>query len=220
MRDAQLGFYDEVTGLYLTAPRANLVMRAKGACHRRQLRCRCDDFRQRTAMSPPISPCRRTRARSRQRQRSPDLDLRGAGRATPRCSTACKTLPLVASASTQFRVEPGGKLACADFDITAAGEIPFARAEEQGAACRQSAAGRAAMTAQAHHLALTTRRPGRQAKRGRVLKGAGDFFYDADGKLEQVACRSDRPATSRWTCRACSRSRWRYQIADAGGAII
>ena len=53
------------------------------------------------------------------------LDLRALG-SNAKLFDGVKDIPIVASASTEFRVESGGKLSFAAFDITAHGEVPYA----------------------------------------------------------------------------------------------
>jgi len=53
------------------------------------------------------------------------LDLRALAANTPYFD-GVKDMPVLASASTEFRVESGGKLSFAAFDITAHGEVPYA----------------------------------------------------------------------------------------------
>ena len=53
------------------------------------------------------------------------LDLRALGANTPYFD-GVKGIPVLASASTEFRIEASGKLGYAAFDIAARGEIPFA----------------------------------------------------------------------------------------------
>ena len=95
-----------------------------------------------------------------------------------------KNLPVVVSASSEFRIDAGSKLGMAAFDLAATGEIPFAAMK--GKALHLNTlrlVGR--YDGVTRHLALTT--ADLNAREARALfKGAGDFFYDADGKLERV----------------------------------
>jgi hypothetical protein len=182
VRDAKLGFYDEVTGLNLTSPRANLMLRSKG-----------DTIG--TSFDADVAISGRTSHVTADLTLPPDkgpvlgsvaitgLDLRALGANAPFFS-GVKNLPVVASASTEFRIDPGGRLASAAFDITARGEIPFAAMT--GKALHLSSlrlVGR--YDGRTRHLALTT--ADLDAKEARaLLKGAGDLFYDANGKLERV----------------------------------
>ncbi|HWM61914.1 MAG TPA: hypothetical protein VNN98_07165, partial [Rhizomicrobium sp.] len=182
VRDAKLGLYDEITGLNLTAPRANLVLRSKG-----------DTIG--TSFDADVMISGRTSHVTADLTLPPDkgpilgnvaitgLDLRALG-ANAAFFSGVKNLPVVASASTEFRIDPGGKLASAAFDITARGEIPFAAMT--GKALHLSSlrlVGR--YDGAARHLALTT--ANLDAKEAHaLLKGAGELFYDAGGKLERV----------------------------------
>jgi hypothetical protein len=182
VRNAKLGFYDEITGLNLTAPHANLMLRSKG-----------DTIG--TSFDADVAISGRTSHVTAELTLPPDkgpilgsvaitkLDLRALGANAPFFS-GVKNLPVVASASTEFRINPGGRLGSAAFDITARGEIPFAAMT--GKALHLSSlrlVGR--YDGRARHLALTT--ADLNAKEARAqLKGAGDLFYDANGKLERV----------------------------------
>ena len=105
VRDARLGFYDEITGLQPDGAARQPGAARQGRRHRHQLRCRCDDLGQqqpchrRSHLPPDKGPITGTLAVT-------GLDLRGAGRATPNFFDGVKTCPMMASASTNFRVEP------------------------------------------------------------------------------------------------------------------
>src|SRR4029079_7136871 len=53
------------------------------------------------------------------------LDLRGLGN-NAKLFESLKNLPVIASASVDFRLDPGNILTSAIFDLTARGEIPYA----------------------------------------------------------------------------------------------
>ena len=76
------------------------------------------------------------------------LDLRALG-ANSHFFDGIKNIPVVVSASADFRVDSGGKLGYAAFDITAHGEIPWAAVTGQGAAHLEPAGWSAAMTGRA-----------------------------------------------------------------------
>jgi hypothetical protein len=120
-----MGHNDEVTGLHVMSTRANLVLRsqgktigttfdadvhpfraAHGACHRR--------------FHPAARQCP-----VRGKATFTGLDLRGLG-ANAAMFSGVKNIPVVLSASTQFRMQSTGRIEEAEFDITARGEIPYA----------------------------------------------------------------------------------------------
>ena len=93
-------------------------------------------------------------------------------------------LPVTVSASSTFRIDAGSKLEMAAFDLAAIGEVPFAAMKDKALHLNSlRLVGR--YDGVTGHLALTT--ADMNAKEARALfKGAGDFFYDATGKLERV----------------------------------
>jgi hypothetical protein len=182
VRNARLGAYDEVTGLNLTSPRANLVMAANG-----------DTIA--TSFDADVLISGHTSHVTGQLSLPPDkgpvlghvavtgLDLRALGN-NAKLFDGVKDIPIVASASTEFRVESGGKLSFAAFDITAHGEIPYAAMKTKALHINNlRLVGR--YDGAARHLALSTADLDAREARA-ALKGAGDFFYDASGKLERV----------------------------------
>jgi hypothetical protein len=182
VRNARLELYDEVTGLNLTAPRANLMLRSKGDTIGTSFDAdvlisgRTSHVTADVTMLPSGGPVLGTVTVTA-------LDLRALG-SNARMFEILKHIPVVASASAQFRMDPGGKLGFAAFDITARGEIPYAAMK--GKALHISSlrlVGR--YDGATRHLALTT--ADLDAKEARAsLKGAGDFFFDAAAKLERV----------------------------------
>ncbi len=182
VRDARLGLYDEITGLNLTSPRANLVLSARGDTIDTNFDAdvlisgRTSHVTAEFTMPPDKGPIAGSVAVT-------GLDLRALGRNT-KFFDAVKDMPVLASASTTFRVEPGGKLGFAAFDITARGEIPFAAMKSKALHLNSfRLVGR--YDGAAHHLALTTADLNAREARA-IFKGTGDFFYDPSGKLERV----------------------------------
>src|SRR6185503_10878033 len=86
--------------------------------------------------------------------------------------------------SADFGADPSGKLAFAAFDLTARGEIPYTAMRTKALHINNlHLIGR--YDGASKKLTLTTAEL--QAKEARAhLKGAGEFFYDATGKLEHV----------------------------------
>ena len=182
VRDARLGLRDEITGLNVNSPRANLMLRAKGESIGANLDAdvmisgRVAHVTADLTLPPAKGPVLG-------RATITGLDLRGLGR-NAKLFEGVKDLPVIASGTTTFRVDPGSKLIFATFDIDARGELPYA-----------------AMTSKAVHIeslrlvgrydgvtrrvALTT--GSLTAKEARAsFKGAGEFLYDAAGKLERI----------------------------------
>jgi hypothetical protein len=93
-------------------------------------------------------------------------------------------VPLRANAAAKFTVNPGGALGSADFNIVAAGQIPFAAMKDKALHVNAlRLVGRYDGTA--HHLALRTADLDAREARA-TLGGSGDFFYDASGALDHV----------------------------------
>ena len=182
VRDARLGLSDEGTGLNMTSPRANLVLRSKGETIETSLDADLAisghtahvsaDLTLPPAKGPVLGRVTVT-----------GLDLRGLGANAPMFA-GVKNIPILVSASTQFRMDPGGKLESAAFDIAAHGEIPFAAMK--GKALHIDGlrlVGR--YDGATRHLALTTAALDAKEARAR-LKGGADIHYDAGGGLERV----------------------------------
>jgi hypothetical protein len=182
VRDANLGLYDEITGLNLTAPRANLVMRSRGETigttfdadvmisgHRSHVTA---DL----TLPPDKGPIHGDVAVT-------DLDLRALA-ANSHFFDGVKNFPITASASTAFSLDPAGRLSAAAFDITAHGEIPYTAMKDKALHIRNlRLVGR--YDGLVRHLTLTTAELDAREARA-VLKGTGDFFYDPANKLERV----------------------------------
>jgi Protein of unknown function/AsmA-like C-terminal region len=182
VRDANLGLYDEITGLYLTAPHAQLVLRAQGQTmatgfdadvvisgHKSHLTASL-------TMPPNKGPIGASVSVT-------GLDLRALS-ANSHFFDGIKNIPVVVSASADFRIDAGAKLGYAAFDITAHGEVPWA-AIKNGALHVSNLRLVGRYEGSNGHLALTTADLTSQEIRA-ALKGAGDFFYGADGKLERI----------------------------------
>ncbi|MCU1464027.1 MAG: hypothetical protein JWO37_4102, partial [Acidimicrobiales bacterium] len=182
VRNAKLGLYDEFTGLSLTSPRANLVLRSKGDTIGTSFDAdvvisgRTSHVTADITLPPSKGPVLGTVSVT-------GLDLRALGANSP-FFAGVKNLPVVASASTEFRVEPGGKLGFAAFDIIARGEIPLAAMKSKALHLSSlRLVGR--YDGAARHLALTTADLDAREARA-LLKGTGDFFYNPSGKLERI----------------------------------
>ncbi|MBW8707831.1 MAG: hypothetical protein JF627_00920 [Alphaproteobacteria bacterium] len=182
VRDAKLRLYDEMSGLNLSAPRANLVMRSKGDTIGTSFDAdvlmsgSTSHITAEITMPPGKAPIAGSAAVT-------GLDLQALGR-NSKFFEGVKNLPVVVSASSEFRVDPGGKLGLAAFDLAARGEVPWAAMKGKALhIISLRLVGR--YDGATRHLALTT--ADLDAREARALfKGAGDFFYDTSGKLERV----------------------------------
>lgn len=182
VRGARLGFYDEITGLNLTAPRANMVLKgthgaiAAGFDADVMISGSKSHVTADLALPPDKGPISGTLAID-------GLDLRALG-ANASFFEGVKAFPVVASASTSFRVAADNSLQFAAFDIAAHGDIPFAALTAKALKLSNlRLVGR--YEGPSHHLAITT--AALEAKGVKAqLKGAGDFFYDRSGALERV----------------------------------
>ena len=171
VRDARLGFYDEITGLNLTAPRANMVMRGKSGVIGTSFDADViisgskSHVTAELALPPDKGPITGTLAIT-------GLDLRALG-ANASFFEGVKAFPVVASASTSFRVAADNSLQFAAFDITAHGDIPFGAVKAKVLKISNlRLVGR--YEGPRHHLALSTadlEARGLQAQ----LKGGGRF---------------------------------------------
>lgn len=182
VRGAKLGFYDEITGLNLTAPRANMVLKGKGGAI-------LTSFDADVMISGSKSHV--TADLALPHDKGPitgslaiaGLDLQALARNAPFFEGA-KALPVMASASTSFRVAPDNALEYAAFDITAHGDIPFGALTAK--ALRQAnlrLVGR--YEGKSRHLALSTANIEAKGLKA-SLKGAGDFVYGDSGGLQSV----------------------------------
>ena len=182
VRDATVSIRDEITGLHVTAPRAQLTIRARGQVIGASFDSDVLLAGSRSHVTadltlPPVRGPIQGSVKVR------DLDFRGLGRSA-KTFESLKNIPLVASVSANFTVNPGAILGKANFDITAHGEIPFTQMKSK------------ALHVQALKLVgfyegkvrrLTLSSATLESREARaVMKGAGNFILNADGKLERV----------------------------------
>jgi hypothetical protein len=182
VRNAKLALFDEVTGLNLKSPRTALVLSSKGQTiginfdsdvvlsgHIAHLTA---DLTLPPAKGPILGKAAVT-----------GLDLRGLGSNAP-LFASLKNLPVIASASTDFRIDPGNILTSAIFDIAARGEIPYAALASKAVHLESlRLVGR--YDGITHHLALTSADLKAREARAR-FKGGADIFLDPAGNLERV----------------------------------
>jgi hypothetical protein len=182
VRDANLALYDEITGLYVTAPHAGLVLRSQGRAMATSFDAdvmisgRKSHVTARLNLPPANGPIGATVSVT-------GLDLRALS-ANSHFFEGVRNMPVVVSASADFRVDSSARLGYAAFDITAHGEIPWAALTAKAVHISNlRLVGR--YDGASGHLALTTADLNAQEVRA-SLKGGGDLFYDAAGKLARV----------------------------------
>jgi len=182
VRDANLGLYDEITGVYLTAPHAELVLRSQGATMATSFDAdvMISGRKSHVTASLTIPPNKGPIGAS---VSVTSLDLRALS-ANTHFFDGIKDMPVIISASADFRIDSGARLGYAAFDITAHGEVPWAAMRDKALHISNlRLVGR--YEGETGHLALTTIDLDAREVRG-ALKGAGEFFYGADGKLARV----------------------------------
>jgi hypothetical protein len=182
VRNARMGLNDELTGLHAMSTRANLVLRAAGKTIGTSFDADVT-LSGRPAHVTADFTLPSGNAPVQGRATFTGLDLRDLGANAPMFS-GVKDIAMVLSASTQFRMKSSGKMEEAAFDLTAHGEIPYAAMKSKALHIDSlRLVGR--YDGAANHLALTT--ADLDAKEARAhLKGGGDFYFDAGGKLERV----------------------------------
>ncbi len=182
VRDANITIRDEISGLQVVAPRAQLTIRARG----QGIGATLDSdvllggSRSHVTADLTLPPARGPIQGS---IKIAGLDLRALGRSANMFESV-KALPLTANASGNFTVNPGAVLAAADFDITANGEIPFAALKSKALQVRAlKLAGRY----DGKTRRVTLRNSSLDAREAQaVITGTGDFILDSEGKLERV----------------------------------
>ena len=183
VRDARLAIFDEPTGLFLVAPRAALNMRAQGPAIAAdfdaevEISGRKSHLTASITLPPKDGPISGTLTVT-------GLDLRALAANTPKFA-ALKDLPVIAGLTTRFAFAGGGKLASADFDATAEGDVPFALL--RGRVLHVDLLKLSGhLDGLAHHLSVTSADlDAREIKA--QFKGAGTLHYGADGKLDSLA---------------------------------
>jgi len=182
VRDANLALYDEITGLYVTAPHGQLVLRSQGASIGTSFDAdvmisgRKSHVTAMLTLPPRKGPMGASVSVT-------GLDLRALS-ANSHFFDGVRNMPVVVSASADFRIDPEAKLDYAAFDITAHGEIPWAAMADKALHVSSlRLVGR--YDGSNGHLALTTADLNAREVRA-TFKGGGQFFYGPDGKLERV----------------------------------
>ena len=182
VRNATVGIYDEVTGLHVTAQHAGLVLRSKGDAVGTSFDADVMIAGRKSHVTVDLTLPTGKGSTSGSANVT-GLDLRALSDDSKYFAGA-GTLPLVANASANFRINPNGTLATAAFDIRAKGEIPYAAMKGKALHVNDlRLVGR--YDGASRHLVLDS--ADLKAREARaVLKGTGDFFYDGAGKLERM----------------------------------
>lgn len=185
VRNARLAFYDEATGFNLTSPRANLVLHSTGATIGTSFDADVVMSGHSSHMKIDLTMPAQGQAGGQVRGKATitDLDLRALG-ASAKMFDMMKNIPVTASLSADFGADPAGKLKFAAFDLVARGEIPIAAMKSKALHINNlRLVGR--YDGAMNRLTLTTAEL--DAKEARAhLKGAGEFTYDATGRLDHV----------------------------------
>lgn len=182
VREARITIHDEVTGLHVLAPRAELMIRDKGEMLGATFESDVEMSGRRSHVAADLTlPSGKGPVDGTVKVMG--LDLRGLG-ANVAMLSGVRDIPMAVSATSTFRVMPEGALGRADFDIIAQGELPVA-----------------AMTSKALHvrrLRLIGRYDGAarrvilsngnlDAREARAnLRGQADFLLDSEGGLEKI----------------------------------
>ena len=183
VRDARLAIFDEPTGLFLVAPLAALGMTAKGDAIEAgfdadvEISGRKSHLTADILLPPKDGPPSGTMTIS-------GLDLRALGTNAPKFA-ALKDLPVIAGLKGRFAFASGGKLASADFDATAEGDVPFALLKGKVLHVELlKLSGR--YDGLTHRLSIAAGDIDAHEIKAQ-FKGGAALTYDADGKLASVA---------------------------------
>ena len=124
VRDARLAIFDEPTGIFVVAPRAALNMKAKGEAIEAEFDADVEISGRRSHLAADLTLPPRDGPPSGTLTVS-GLDLRALAANTPKFAFL-KDIPVIAGMNSRFAFAAGGKLASADFDATAEGDVPIA----------------------------------------------------------------------------------------------
>jgi hypothetical protein len=191
VRDAHLTLYDEVSGVSLVAPRADLSIRAQGdhlvaslnadvlltgKPQSEPANARPTHIRADVNLPADVGPISGSATISH-------LDLAALAADAP-LFQPLSALPLTTNLSTRFTIQPGGHVSQTDFDLTAQGDIPFAMLKTKALHVRE-------LRLTGHydglhkHLALT--QAAMDAREATLrLKGGAEFVYDANHVLDSI----------------------------------
>lgn len=182
VRNARLSLFDETTGLHMIAPSASLVMSAKDdAIGLRfdsdvELSGRTAHVKANMTLPPARGPVRGDALIT-------GLDLRALAANAP-LFKPLSDIALSVNVAARYDVAPGAHVTAADFDVTAAGELPFAALKSKALHVRQlRLTGR--YDGVKNHLALAE--ANLDAAEGVLhLKGGADLHFD-QGALTSVS---------------------------------
>ncbi len=182
VRDANLTLYDEVTGLNLTAPRANLSITAQSKNLAVSFDADVDVAGKPAHVKADVSlpadtgPITGTASISH-------LDLSALATDAP-LFRPLHILPLSTNLSAKFNVMPGGHVSQTDFDLSASGDIPWSALRDKALHVRQL---RLTGHYDGAHNHLSFSQASLDAREADVrLKGGADFVY-VNGELESIA---------------------------------
>ena len=182
VRDAKLAIFDEITGLYATAPHAQVMIRAQGQATAAAFNSDVVMAGRTSHITADINlPAGRGVITGKATVKG--LDLRGLAKAGPTFAGLAR-LPVILDAASSFAFAPGGALASADFDITAHGDLPWAALKSK-ALHLQGLRMVGRYDGGPRHIALSAITLDAREMRA-SLKASGDFIMGADGTLERV----------------------------------
>ena len=183
VHNAHLDLFDESTGLYVIAPRADLALTAKSNAIATSLDAditldgRPAHVKANLALPSGKGPITGDATFTH-------LDLRGLGEQAP-LFQPLRNIALAVNLSARFTVAPGGHLSSADFDLSADGEVPVAALTSKALHVRELRLV-GAYDGVKNRIALS--QADLDAREAVVrLKGEGDLDYDSKGVLQSVA---------------------------------
>ena len=182
VRSANLALFDEVTGLSLTAPRANLSITARGKNLATSFESDVDVSGKPAHVKADLllpsgsGPISGSAAISH-------LDLAALADNAP-LFRPLHILALSTDISAKFNLVPGGHVSQTDFDLSASGEIPYVALKDKALHIRQLRL-TGYYDGLRNHLDFS--QASLDAREAQVrLKGGADFVY-ANGELESIA---------------------------------
>ena len=183
VRDAHIAIFDEISGLYVVAPRASLALTSKGEAIVASFDAdvtvsgRPAHIKTNFTLPPGNGPINGEATITR-------LDLRGLGAQAPMFADL-RDIALSVNLAARFSIASGGHILGTDFDLAADGEVPFAALTGKVLHVR-SLRLTGAYDGIRNHLSLSQADLNAKEAIAR-LKGSGDFHYDAQGKLQDIA---------------------------------
>ena len=180
VRDADIGVFDEVTGLSARAPHASLALSAKGRALSFdadvEMSGRAAHVKADVALPADKGPISGSATVSH-------LDLRALGARAPMFKPLAN-IALLVDLTTRFTVAPGGHLTRADFDLGAAGTVPANWLKDKTLHVRHL---RLVGTYDGvtNHLALNGASLD-SSEASVMLRGGSDFHYDPQGHLLSI----------------------------------